>query len=201
MPYDIECPKCGGYSANPDVCESCGALISVIRKRYEDAQRGTGGEVAGSAAAPSVEYSTDENGSITRKLVTVLVVGIAAAALWVTLNRNPGLHGDGFVYSVFEDNFDSEVLNYSATPVLVDFHAKWCGPCKQMAPHLEEFAGENLSNVKIVKVDIERDFKLAQRFGVQVVPTLVLIDKGREVYRAVGAQTASELSAMVARHK
>lgn len=76
------------------------------------------------------------------------------------------------------DNFDSEVLQ-SDTPVLVDFWAPWCGPCRQIAPMIDELASDN-PEVKIGKLNIDDSPEIAQRFGIQGVPTLLLV-KGGEV--------------------
>ena len=83
-----------------------------------------------------------------------------------------------------KDNFDNEVIN-SSVPVLVDFWATWCGPCKMLAPTIEEIAKEN-SDIKVCKVDIDENPELAQRFQIMSIPTLVAIKDGKEVNRSVG---------------
>lgn len=81
--------------------------------------------------------------------------------------------------------FDAETR--ASVPVLVDFWAPWCGPCRMVAPVLEELAREHAGRLKVVKVDIDREPSLATRFGVASIPALVVLRDGREVDRIVGA--------------
>ena len=93
------------------------------------------------------------------------------------------------VIHVTDDSFDSEVLQ-SDVPVLVDFWAPWCGPCKMIAPVLEKIAEENGDNVVIAKVNTDEDPEWAMKLGVQGIPTLLFIHKGAIVDRLVGAHPA-----------
>ena len=83
--------------------------------------------------------------------------------------------------------FESEVIK-SNVPVLVDFFATWCGPCKMLAPTLEEVGAEVAGRANVVKVDIDASPDLAQRFGVMSVPTLMVFKDGQVVNQAVGVQ-------------
>lgn len=94
--------------------------------------------------------------------------------------------------AVNESTFRQEVLE-SNEPVLVDFSAAWCGPCRALAPTLERLSDEFSGRAKVVKVDVDEASQLAMRYGVQAVPTLVFFADGREVHRAAGLPSEGAL--------
>jgi thioredoxin 1 len=96
------------------------------------------------------------------------------------------------ISALTQDNFDKEVLQ-SATPVLVDFWAEWCGPCKMIAPVLDELADEYDGKVKIGKVNIDEQQALATKYGIRAIPTLLLINKGQVAEQMVGAKSKRDL--------
>jgi thioredoxin 1 len=91
-----------------------------------------------------------------------------------------------------ETNFHSEVLE-STQPVLVDFWAEWCGPCKMLAPVLDEIAGEQAGRVKVAKVNIDENPALASRFKIQSIPTLLFFAGGQLRQQAVGVVSKKKI--------
>lgn len=97
---------------------------------------------------------------------------------------------------VTDANFDSEVVN-STKPVLVDFWASWCGPCKMLAPVLEDLAGEYAEKVKIVKLNVDENPQTPGKLGIMGIPTLVLYQGGKVKGKSVGYKPASELKSFI----
>jgi thioredoxin 1 len=88
--------------------------------------------------------------------------------------------------AVTDASFDAEVLKASE-PVLVDFHAVWCGPCKAMAPALEQISQEMHGKVKVVKIDVDENPKVTVTYGIQAMPTLILFKGGKVAAKHTGA--------------
>ena len=93
------------------------------------------------------------------------------------------------------NNFQNEVMN-SDKPVLLDFWASWCGPCRMVSPIVDEIASEH-SDIKVGKVNVDEQQELAMRFGVTAIPTLVVIKNGKIVNQAVGARSKQDILAML----
>lgn len=97
--------------------------------------------------------------------------------------------------SVNKNNFNQEVLN-SDKPVLMDFWAPWCGPCRMVVPLVEEIAKER-SDIKVVKINVDEEQALAMQFGVMSIPTLVVMKNGKIVNQVTGARPKAQILAML----
>lgn len=98
-----------------------------------------------------------------------------------------------------DENFQSEVLN-SDKPVLVDFWAEWCGPCRMVAPIVEELATEYHGSLKVGKVDVDSNQKVSMQFGVRSIPTLLIFKNGKVVDQIIGAVPKRALADKVSKH-
>jgi thioredoxin len=96
------------------------------------------------------------------------------------------------VGKVSDADFEAEVLK-ATSPVVVDFWAEWCGPCKQIAPALEEIAGSLGAKVKIVKLNVDENPATASKYGIMSIPTLMVFKNGKEASRQVGAGPKQKL--------
>lgn len=95
---------------------------------------------------------------------------------------------------ITDESFKSEVLD-STQPVVVDFFATWCGPCRQMLPVMEELSSEFSGKVKIVKMDVDEAPKTPEMFNIQSIPTMIMFKNGEMVDKRLGAQSKSDMIA------
>jgi thioredoxin 1 len=100
---------------------------------------------------------------------------------------------------VSDDTFEKEVLQ-SSQPVLVDFYADWCGPCRAIAPIVEEIARELSDRLKVVKLDVDQNPETTMQYGVQSIPTLIIFKNGKEVERLIGYMSKTKLLSKIEPH-
>jgi thioredoxin 1 len=93
-----------------------------------------------------------------------------------------------------DDNFDAEIVK-SDLPVMVDFWAEWCGPCRMVAPVVEELAKEYAGKIKVAKMDVDKNRKTPVKFGIRNIPTLILFKGGEVAKTIVGAKPKSSIEA------
>ena len=98
--------------------------------------------------------------------------------------------------SIKEKEFESEVIN-SDKPVLIDFWAEWCGPCKEISPILEEISDEMKDTVKVVKMNIDENPNIPNKYGIQSIPTMIIFKKGEPISTKVGVVIKSELKTWI----
>ena len=102
------------------------------------------------------------------------------------------------IVTLTQENFAQQVLQ-SQSPVLVDFWAEWCGPCKMISPLLDELADEYDGKIKIGKVNVDEQQSLAAEYGIRAIPTLLLMNKGQVAEQIVGAKSKRDLKASIDR--
>jgi len=98
----------------------------------------------------------------------------------------------GNILEITDDSFDTEIMN-GELPAVVDFWAEWCGPCKMIAPVMEELASAYKGKIKIAKMDVDKNRKTPAKFGIRNIPTLILFKGGEVVNTIVGAQSKKSL--------
>jgi thioredoxin 1 len=103
------------------------------------------------------------------------------------------------IVTLTSDNFEDEIKQ-AATPILVDFWAEWCGPCRMVTPVLEKLADEYTGKARIGKVNVDEHTALAAKFGVQSIPTLLLFKEGQVVETFIGATTRDVLAKLIDKH-
>lgn len=103
------------------------------------------------------------------------------------------------VLTITKENFDKEVMQ-SDKPVLVDFWAAWCGPCRMVAPVVEQVAGEYAGKVKVGKINVDEQRELAEKYRIMSIPTLMVFKNGAIAESVVGVRSKNDLAAMLDRH-
>jgi len=131
-------------------------------------------------------------------IIVLIVIDKALKMNGRTSQRNAiedSYNGNSTVIEVTMETFEAEVLN-SDKKILIDFYATWCGPCKKLSPIIEEVANE-MDSIKFVKIDVDAEEKLASQYGIHSIPTLVMIENGKEVTRSIGLISKDEVKEII----
>jgi thioredoxin 1 len=104
------------------------------------------------------------------------------------------------IITLNDTSFEKEVLQVASSPILVDFWAEWCGPCKMISPILEELATKYLGKIKIAKLNVDENPKTPAKYGVRGIPTLILFKDGKALETKVGALSKSQLESFLDKH-
>jgi thioredoxin 1 len=112
------------------------------------------------------------------------------------LERGTKMENKGSVLHVTDENFDSEVIS-STQPVLVDFWAPWCGPCRAIGPIIEDLAGTYEGRVRIAKMNVDENQKTASTYGVQSIPTMILFKNGQKIDSIIGLVSKDRLESFI----
>ena len=104
-----------------------------------------------------------------------------------------------YVTDVSDSNFEADVLQ-SDRPVLVDFWAAWCAPCRMLAPTVDAVAEKYATSARVVKLNVDENPSVSQRYGIKGIPTLILFKNGKEEERVVGATSKEAISRMIDKH-
>jgi thioredoxin len=128
------------------------------------------------------------------------VCGRCGAALQIPSSNTAGFDDDGKPFVVTDATFASEVLGATASPMLVDFWAAWCGPCRTLAPVLDQLAAESRGRYRVAKLNVDENKRTAAQFQIQGIPTLLIFKDGQLVERLVGAHPKQEIAARLAAH-
>ena len=146
-------------------------------------------------------------------IFALLVIAIVVASIFINKKGTEVIQGESKQTNIINENneskeeesmnvikvndstFEQEVLN-SNIPVLIDFYADWCGPCKMLSPTVDEVAAEN-DDIKVVKVNVDESQEVAIKYQVMSIPTLVVIKNGNEVNRSVGLIDKEEILSMI----
>lgn len=133
-------------------------------------------------------------------MITIAVAALNGTAGYLLSSRfaNPKQERQmsGDIINVTDANFEDEVLKADG-PVLVDYWAPWCGPCKQIAPILEEVSGEYVGKLKVAKINIDENPETARKFGVRSIPTLTVFKNGAVEATKIGGLSKSQLTAFL----
>ncbi len=146
-------------------------------------------------------------------IFALLVIAIVVASIFINKKGTEVIQGESKQTNIINENneskeeesmnvikvndstFEQEVLN-SNIPVLIDFYADWCGPCKMLSPTVDEVASEN-DDIKVVKIDVDESQEVAIKYQIMSIPTLVVIKNGKEVNRSVGVIDKEEILSMI----